>query len=66
MDASLVGRSMGVYVRNKMLYYDFEFAEQWPNEVWSSKRDLTFDIGAHDVLEEEWVKKKKRSEHGAN
>ncbi|MEC7653631.1 MAG: DUF5686 family protein [Bacteroidota bacterium] len=58
IDASLVGRSMGVYARNKTLYYDFEFAEEWPNEVWGSKRDLTYDIGAHDVLEQEWVKKR--------
>ena len=58
VDIAFTGSSMGVYARNTVIFYDFEFAEKWPNNIWTSRRDLSFDEGAHKVLEEEWMKKR--------
>ncbi len=55
VDFSITGGSMGIYAKNTVIYHDFEFAESWPRDVWTSKRDLSFDKGSNDVLEEVWV-----------
>ena len=58
VDLSFTGRGMGFYGRNTSIYYDFEFAEEWPDSVWTSRRDLSFAEGSNDVLEEVWVDKR--------
>ena len=54
LDVSISGNSQGVYARNSITYYDFEFAEEWPDEVWGSRRDMSYEDGAYDVTDEEW------------
>ena len=58
IDLSMTGSSMGMYVRGTRINTDFEFSEQWPDSVWSSRRDLSFDKGSNDMLEKEWVLKR--------
>ena len=55
IDMSLSGSGMGIYGRNSLTNYDFEFSEVWADSVWTSKRDLSFAEGSNDVLEETWI-----------
>ena len=58
VDFSITGGSMGFYAKNTIIYHDFEFVDKWPSDVWTSKRDLSFEEGSNDVLEEVWVTKR--------
>ena len=58
IDLSMTGSSMGLYVRNTRVNTNLEFADEWPDSVWSSRRDLSFDKGSNEVLEKEWVSKR--------
>ena len=57
-DMSFTGGGMGFYGRVTIINHDFEFAESWPDDVWTSRRDLSFAEGSNDVLEEVWVDKR--------
>ena len=54
----MTGSSMGMYVRGTRVNTNFEFSEEWPDSVWSSRRDLSFEKGSNDMLEKEWVLKR--------
>jgi hypothetical protein len=58
VDISPTGGGLGFYARSTMVNYDFEIAEEWPDSVWTSKRDLSFSEGSNEVLEEIWVEKR--------
>jgi len=58
MDVSLSGGSMGIYGRSTVVNTDFEFAEEWPDSVWTSRRDLSFEKGSNEVLEQAWSSKR--------
>jgi len=58
LDVSLSGSSMGLYGRTTVVNTDFEFAEEWPDSVWTSRRDLSFEKGSNVVLEQEWASKR--------
>ena len=58
MDVSLSGGSMGIYGRSTVVNTDFEFAEEWPDSVWTSRRDLSFQKGSNEVLEQAWSSKR--------
>ena len=55
MDMAITNGGLGIYGRTTNVYSDFEFAQKWPKEVWTSKRDMSFAEGSNEVLEEEWV-----------
>ena len=55
-----VGDQFLLEIANRLLglfNHDFEFAESWPDDAWTSRRDLSFAEGSNDVLEEVWVEK---------
>jgi hypothetical protein len=58
IDMSLTGSSMGLYGRSTVVNTNFEFAQEWPDSIWNSRRDLSFDMGSREVLEEEWKSKR--------
>lgn len=58
MDMALSGSGMGIYGRNTVVNTDFEFAKEWPDSVWSSRRDLSFAKGSNEMLEKDWAKKR--------
>ena len=58
MDMALSGSGMGIYGRNTVVNTDFEFAKEWPDSVWSSRRDLSFAKGSNEMLEKDWATKR--------
>ena len=58
MDLSLSRSSMGLYGRSTVINTDFEFAQEWPDSVWTSRRDLSFAKGSNVVLEQAWASKR--------
>jgi len=58
IDMSISGSGLGVYGRNSLTNYDFEFSDEWPDSVWTSKRNLSFAEGSNEVLEEIWAEKR--------
>jgi hypothetical protein len=58
VDISPTGGGLGFYARATKVNYDFEFAQEWPDSVWVTKRDLSFAEGSNDVLEEIWEEKR--------
>ena len=58
MDIAFTGSSMGLYGRSTVVNTDFEFAQKWPDSVWTSRRDLSFAKGSNEVLEQEWASKR--------
>jgi len=58
IDMSISGSGLGVYGRNSLTNYDFEFSDEWPDSVWTSKRNLSFAEGSNEVVEEIWAEKR--------
>jgi hypothetical protein len=63
VDMAISGSGMGIYGRNALTNYDFEFSDEWPDSVWTSKRNLSFAKGSNEVLEETWVEKRPHPLH---
>ena len=53
-DISMREGGMGVYSHQTIVHSDFELAASWPDSVWSSPRDISFEQGSNEVLEPEW------------
>ena len=53
-DNSMREGGMGVYSHQTIVHSDFELAASWPDSVWSSPRDISFEQGSNEVLEPEW------------
>ena len=53
-DISMREGGMGVYSHQTIVHSDFELANSWPDSVWSSSRDISFEQGSNEVLEPEW------------
>jgi hypothetical protein len=58
IDLSMTGSSMGFYARSTRVNTDFEFTQKWPDSVWTSRRDISFEKGSNEMLEKEWVLKR--------